>query len=63
MGSDGTSGIRELSKHKKISVIAQDAASSVVYGMPKAIYDAGLVNEVVELEKIADTIMRKVGVQ
>ncbi|MDF2820704.1 MAG: hypothetical protein K0R15_1145 [Clostridiales bacterium] len=63
MGSDGTEGIKKLVHSKKVHLIAQDAASSVVYGMPKAIYDTGLVNEVVTLDKIADTIMKKVGVR
>lgn len=62
MGSDGTEGIRGLSKKKKIYVISQDAATCVVYGMPKSIAQAGLSNEVVPLESVADSITKYVGV-
>lgn len=62
MGSDGTRGITSLAKKNKVYVVAQDEESSVVYGMPRAIYDAGIVNEVVPLDRIADAIIRNVGV-
>jgi two-component system chemotaxis response regulator CheB len=63
MGSDGTGGILSLKQKKNIYVISQDAASCVVYGMPKAIAEAGVVDEVVPLNEIAQTIIKKVGVQ
>ncbi len=63
MGCDGTGGILSLKQKKKIYVISQDAASCVVYGMPKAIAEAGVVDEVVPLTEIAQTIIKKVGVQ
>lgn len=63
MGSDGTGGILSLKQKKNIYVISQDAASCVVYGMPKAIAEAGIVDEVVPLNEIAHTIIKKVGVQ
>lgn len=62
MGADGTSGILSLEKRKSIYVISQDAKSCVVYGMPKAIYDAGVVDEVVPLTEVAATITKRVGV-
>lgn len=62
MGSDGTEGIKHLSGKKEIYVISQDAATSIVYGMPKAIAQAGLSNEVVPLETVADSITKYVGV-
>lgn len=62
MGADGTKGIKQLKNTKKLYVIAQDAASSVVYGMPKSVADAGLANEVVALEAIAAAITKNVGV-
>ena len=50
MRADGTNGIKGLAaNHKKIHVIAQDEESCVVYGMPKAIAQTGLVDEVVSL--------------
>ncbi|MEY8392087.1 chemotaxis response regulator protein-glutamate methylesterase [Lachnospiraceae bacterium 45-W7] len=63
MGADGTEGILSLKEKKKLYVISQDAASCVVYGMPKAIADAGVVNEVVPLTDVAGTIIKNVGVQ
>ncbi len=63
MGGDGTYGIKKLKEKKNIYVIAQDEATSTVYGMPKVVRDAGLVNEVVPLEQIASAIQRSLGVQ
>lgn len=63
MGSDGTIGIRNLKANKKIHVIGQDEKSSIVYGMPKAVYEAGLVDEVVTLNDIAKAINKITGVQ
>ncbi|MCI8339118.1 MAG: chemotaxis-specific protein-glutamate methyltransferase CheB [Lachnospiraceae bacterium] len=63
MGMDGTKGILQLEQTNKIYVIAQDEATSTVYGMPKAIYEAGAVDQVVELRKIADAITEHVGVR
>lgn len=63
MGMDGTKGILQLEQTNKIYVIAQDEATSTVYGMPKAIYEAGAVDQVVELKKIADAITEHVGVR
>lgn len=62
MGADGTKGIKELSTHCSIHVIAQDEDSSTVYGMPKAIYESGLTNVVCDIHHIADEIVKKVGV-
>jgi two-component system chemotaxis response regulator CheB len=63
MGSDGTKGILSLERTKPIHVIAQDARSCVVYGMPKAIADAGVVDEVVPLDEVAKAITKNVGVK
>ena len=63
MGCDGTEGIVNLSNSKKLHVIAQDEATSTVYGMPKAVAEAGKVNEIVPLNQVADRITREVGVQ
>ena len=63
MGADGTNGILSLAKSKPVYVIAQDAATCVVYGMPKAIAETGIVNEVVPLTEIAQRITKNVGVQ
>lgn len=62
MGSDGTNGILKLNETKKIHVIAQDAETSIVYGMPRSIVKAGIADMVLPLEKIADEIKKNVGV-
>lgn len=63
MGADGTDGILSLAKSKPVYVISQNAETCVVYGMPKAIAETGIVNEVVPLTEIAQTITKNVGVQ
>lgn len=63
MGADGTNGILSLCNHKPIHVISQSAETCVVYGMPKAIEESGMVDEVVALEKVAETITKNVGVK
>lgn len=63
MGADGTNGILSLGHHKPIHVISQSAKTCVVYGMPKALEESGVVDEVVDLENVADRITKKVGVK
>ena len=63
MGADGTNGIKALSRSRKnLYVISQDEETCVVYGMPKAIANTGLVNEVVPLNRVAEAITKNVGV-
>lgn len=57
MGDDGANGIAAI-KQRGGYCIAQDAPSCVVYGMPKAVYDRGLADEVLPLSSIADRIAR-----
>ena len=63
LGADGTNGILSLNRKKPIHVIAQDAQTCVVYGMPRAIAEAGMVDEMVPLEQVAKTITKNVGVK
>jgi len=55
MGSDGVLGLRLLKRHP-CYVIAQDEATCVVFGMPKAAVDAGVADAVLPLEAIAGRI-------
>ena len=55
IGRDGTDGLAKLHAAGG-RVIAQDETSCVVYGMPKAAFEAGVTDEVVSLDKIAHTI-------
>ncbi|OPX30465.1 MAG: hypothetical protein B1H08_01630 [Candidatus Omnitrophica bacterium 4484_171] len=59
MGKDGLEGARSI-KNKGGFVIAQDKASSVVYGMPRAVADAGLTDRVLSLYDIPKEIIRMV---
>jgi two-component system chemotaxis response regulator CheB len=59
MGQDGTLGLKVMKSFGAV-VIAQDAESCVVYGMPKAAVEAGVVDIVVPLDKIAQEIVNTV---
>ena len=62
MGADGTEGIKNLKSKKKVFVIGQEESTCTVYGMPKAVATAGLVDQVVKLENVAQEIIMHVGV-
>ena len=62
MGADGTLGINQLNEKKNIYVISQTEATCTVYGMPKVIAEVGLCDEVVPLDRVAETITKIVGV-
>ncbi len=63
MGADGTEGIKRLKTKKKIHVIAQEASTCAVYGMPKSVVTAGLSDQIVPLDQIAQEIIMNVGVK
>jgi len=53
MGADGKLGAMKLRQHGA-QIWAQDEASSTIYGMPKAIAEAGLADHVYSLDEIAN---------
>lgn len=55
MGKDGYAGAEAIKKQGGV-VLAQDQASSVVWGMPRVVADAGLADGVVPLRKIPSQI-------
>ena len=57
MGSDGTRGAGDIVAAGG-SVIAQDAATSVIWGMPGSVADAGLCSAVLPLDQIAPATVR-----
>jgi len=57
MGKDGAAGMLEM-RQAGAHTIAQDEASCVVYGMPKAAVDIGAVEEIVPLTGIAGCILK-----
>ena len=62
MGADGTAGIKQLKQTNNVYVIAQDEPTCTVYGMPRMVAEAGLVDEVLPLDQIADAIVKATGV-
>jgi two-component system, chemotaxis family, protein-glutamate methylesterase/glutaminase len=60
MGSDGLAGSRLIREHGG-TVLAQDQASSAVWGMPGAVAHAGLANRILPLNAIAPEILRIAG--
>jgi two-component system chemotaxis response regulator CheB len=60
MGSDGMLGCRTIREHGG-AVIAQDQASSTVWGMPGAVTNAGLAHRVLSLGDIAPEILRLIS--
>lgn len=58
MGDDGAKGMREM-KDAGAYTIAQDEATSVVFGMPKEAIKFGGVEKVLPLETISNEVMRR----
>jgi two-component system chemotaxis response regulator CheB len=57
MGRDGANGLLALRRAGAVT-IGQDAPTSVVYGMPRAAWEIGAVQQQVSLGDIAATILR-----
>jgi two-component system chemotaxis response regulator CheB len=65
MGDDGARGLKEM-RDAGAPTIAQDEATSVVWGMPGAAVKLGAVGEILPLNKVAEAVMRlaeEVGAQ
>ena len=60
MGQDGMRGAQTL-RARGASVVAQDEASSVVWGMPGAVVNAGLADRVLPLSQVIPEILRMAG--
>ncbi|MCL4428333.1 MAG: chemotaxis response regulator protein-glutamate methylesterase [Deltaproteobacteria bacterium] len=58
MGSDGLLGMKKI-KETGGKTIAQNEATCVVYGMPKAVVDAGLADVILPIYKIGDEIIKE----
>jgi two-component system chemotaxis response regulator CheB len=59
MGNDGSAGCRQI-KQAGGSIVAQDEASCVVFGMPREPIEQGIVDVVASLDRIASEITRLV---
>jgi two-component system chemotaxis response regulator CheB len=60
MGSDGLAGCRII-RAQGGSVLAQDQATSTIWGMPGAVAQAGLAHKVLPLAAIAPEILKIAG--
>jgi len=60
MGSDGAEAMVEVKKRGG-KTIAQDEASSIIFGMPKAAIEKGCVDKVVPASKVAEAIVETVN--
>jgi len=58
MGQDGLRGAQVL-KAQGASILAQDETSSVVWGMPGAVVNAGLADRVLPLDQVVPEILRR----
>lgn len=58
MGADGSKGLIELKNNGNVIAIAESQKTCIVYGMPKAAVETELVDEIVSLNQIAQTIMK-----
>ncbi|NOZ24761.1 MAG: chemotaxis response regulator protein-glutamate methylesterase [Nitrospirae bacterium] len=59
MGNDGLRGM-EMIKKDNGKTLAQNEETCVVYGMPKAVVEAGIADKVVPIEEIAGEIINSV---
>ena len=60
MGRDGAAGMLEMKKAGAWN-IAQDEATSVIFGMPREAIEAGAVQEVAPLNKLRDKALARVA--
>jgi two-component system chemotaxis response regulator CheB len=59
MGNDGAKGCKKI-KENGGRIFAQNEESCVVYGMPRAVIEAGIADKVVSLEEMAGEIINAV---
>ncbi len=61
MGMDGTEGCKII-KAAKGTVVAEAEESCIIYGMPKCVIEAGLADEVVQLDEMAVALVQLVDI-
>jgi len=60
MGSDGSKGLVSLKNSGQVKAIAESKETSIVFGMPKAAIATQLIDDIENVENIAETIMKYV---
>ncbi|KAF0820392.1 MULTISPECIES: protein-glutamate methylesterase/protein-glutamine glutaminase [unclassified Cytobacillus] len=58
MGADGRNGLMAMKKSGEVKVIAESKESSIVFGMPRAVIESGLADDVQKIERIAKSILK-----
>jgi len=61
MGSDGTGGLKKLKESGDVKAIAEARETAVVYGMPRAAIEAGVIDVIAPLDVIAAAIVQSIG--
>lgn len=56
MGRDGKNGVMEMKKECNCYCLVQSEGTCVVYGMPNSVVEAGLADEILDVEDIAERI-------
>ncbi len=59
MGNDGKIGMSVMKAAGSL-IIAQNAETCVVYGMPKSVIEAGLADQILPIDKISEAIIKSV---
>jgi two-component system chemotaxis response regulator CheB len=57
MGADGTEGLRAIRAAGGLT-LAESAETCVIYGMPKAAVEAGVVDRIVPIDRMAEELLR-----
>jgi two-component system, chemotaxis family, protein-glutamate methylesterase/glutaminase len=57
MGKDGAEGTIEIKKNNGIT-LAEDESTCVIYGMPKAAFETGMLDYVIPLDDVARNITK-----
>ncbi|WP_394137074.1 protein-glutamate methylesterase/protein-glutamine glutaminase [Cytobacillus oceanisediminis] len=58
MGADGREGLAAIKKSGEVKAIAESMDTSIVFGMPRAAIEAGLIDDVQNVERIAESILK-----
>ncbi len=62
MGYDGCEGLINMKQRNKAHIIAESEESCVIFGMPKAVINAGIADKVIPVAEITNEILNYVGV-
>jgi two-component system chemotaxis response regulator CheB len=60
MGNDGLAGAREV-RARGGRILVQEESTCTVYGMPRAVAEAGLADGIHGLDELPDAIAMEVG--